>query len=118
MSAPPIVERLQGAVDRVLPAIEATLGRLADTPARPRDMEQMARALGALTRTLRELNTLLAQQQEREPRPDPEALRRSIARKLEAIIQEGREERPRQYLAAWEAFAAEAESAPAPPGSN
>jgi hypothetical protein len=36
MSTPPIVQRLQGAVDRVLPAIEATLGRLADAPARPR----------------------------------------------------------------------------------
>jgi hypothetical protein len=61
-----IVPRLQSAVARVLAAIEATTARLAAGPRHPRDIEQSARALSALTRTLRELNALLAQQ----PAPD------------------------------------------------
>lgn len=56
-----IVPRLQAAVAQVLPAIEATIARLAGGTHHPRDMEQAGRALGALTRTLRELNALLAQ---------------------------------------------------------
>jgi hypothetical protein len=56
-----IVPRLRGAVARVLPAIEATVGRLAAGPMPTREMERAARTLTALTRTLRELNTLLAQ---------------------------------------------------------
>jgi len=63
--APPdpaeIVPRLQGAVARVLPAIEATVARLAAGPMPPREMERAARTLTSLTRTLRELNTLLSQ---------------------------------------------------------
>src|SRR5262249_166617 len=59
-----VVPRLQGAVARVLPAIEATIARLAAGP-HPRELEQSARALGTLTRTLRELNALLAQQPRR-----------------------------------------------------
>jgi hypothetical protein len=58
-----IVPRLQGAVARVLPAIEATVARLAAGPMPPREMERAARTLTSLTRTLRELNTLLAEQQ-------------------------------------------------------
>ena len=57
-----LAPRLQSAVARVLPAIEATLAKLAASPQRPRELEQTARALGALMRTLRELNALLAQQ--------------------------------------------------------
>jgi hypothetical protein len=57
-----IVPRLQGAVARVLPAIEATVARLAAEPMPPREMERAARTLTVLTRTLRELNTLLAEQ--------------------------------------------------------
>jgi hypothetical protein len=51
-----IVPRLQSAVARVLPAIEATLARLAAGPQAPREMEQAARALNTMMRTLRELN--------------------------------------------------------------
>ena len=56
-----IVPRLRGAVARVLPAIEATVGKLAAGPMQPREMERAARTLTSLTRTLRELNTLLSQ---------------------------------------------------------
>jgi hypothetical protein len=59
----PIGERLQGATAQVLPAIEATLAKLTAGPVRPREMELAARALGSLTRTLRELNGLLSQHQ-------------------------------------------------------
>ena len=45
----------------MLPAIEATIHRLAAGPQRPREMEQTARALSTLTRALRELNALLSQ---------------------------------------------------------
>ena len=55
-----IVPRLQSAVARMLPAIEATIARLAEGPHRPRDMEQAGRALSSLIRALRELNALLA----------------------------------------------------------
>jgi hypothetical protein len=58
-----LVPRLESAVARVLPAIEATLAKLAVGPTPTRDMEQAARALSSLTRTLRELNSLLAQRQ-------------------------------------------------------
>jgi hypothetical protein len=64
-AAPPnpaeIVPRLQGAVARVLPAIEATVAKLAAGPMHPREMERAARTLTSLTRTLRELNGLLGQ---------------------------------------------------------
>ena len=66
-----IVPHLQSAVARVLPAIEATIDKLAAGPQAPRPLEQTARALGALTRTLRELNALLAQQ------PPPRPLRQT-----------------------------------------
>jgi hypothetical protein len=86
-----IVPRLQGAVGRVLPAIEAIVTRLATAPMPPREMERAARALAALTRTLRELNALLGQRQAREddddrPPRDVDALRRELARRLEAFI--------------------------------
>jgi hypothetical protein len=84
----PIGERLQAAVARVLPAIEATLARLAAGPISPREMEFAARTIGLLTRTLRELNGLLAQHKALEPKMNVEELRRSLARKLEAIIAE------------------------------
>jgi hypothetical protein len=56
-----IVPRLQSAVARVLPAIEATIARLASGTLNASELEKAGRTLGALTRTLRELNTLLAQ---------------------------------------------------------
>lgn len=104
----PIGQRLQGAVARVLPAIETTLTRLANGPGRLREMELAARTLGALIRTLRELNGLLAQYRPSEPGEDTEELRRSLARQLEAVIAQEHEDIPRRYLAGWEEFAAEA----------
>jgi hypothetical protein len=90
-----IVPRLQSAVARVLPAIEATLATLSAGPAHPREMERAARVLAALTRTLSELNGLLRQHEAGAASPahgvqprDPEEIRRSLARKLEAIIAE------------------------------
>ena len=62
-----IVPRLQSAVARVLPAIETIVARLAAGATHPREMEQAGRALGALTRALRELNGLLG---ERRPPDD------------------------------------------------
>jgi hypothetical protein len=83
-----IAQRLQGAVARVLPAIETTLANLAATTAHPREVERAARALAALTRTLRELNALLG----RYPVPDKDEaktldeFRRELARKMDAVI--------------------------------
>ena len=87
-----IVPRLQSAVARVLPAIEATIQRLAAGPLRPREMEQTARALGTLTRTLRELNALLREQplRAREDDPVPEdvdEMRFELARRIRAFIE-------------------------------
>ena len=85
-----ITQRLQGAVARVLPAIETTLGRIATGPTRPHEMEHAARALGALTRTLRELNALLAQHPApQDDGPDSlEEFRRRLAYKMEQVIAE------------------------------
>jgi hypothetical protein len=83
-----IAQRLQGAVARVLPAIEATLGRLAAAGTHPREMDGAARALAALTRTLRELNALLVQ----HPVPADEGpdnlddFRREFAARMDAVI--------------------------------
>jgi transposase-like protein len=62
-----IVPRLQTAVARVLRAIEAAVAKLGAGPAPPREMERSARVLAALTRTLRELSTLLDEHQSRAP---------------------------------------------------
>jgi hypothetical protein len=136
----PIGQRLQGAVARVLPAIEMTLASLAG-PVRPREMELAARALGSLTRTLRELNGLLSQHTADEPRRSTEELRQSVARKLQAIVAEQDDdpppedidefrnelarritafvesheaEIPAKYEAAWTEFAAQAKHAAEP----
>jgi transposase-like protein len=87
-----IAPRLQTAVARVLPAIEATIAKLAAGPLRPREMEQTTRALGALTRTLHELNALLSQHAPRSAIDDdaiPENLdefRDRLAQKIEAFL--------------------------------
>jgi hypothetical protein len=89
-----IVPRLQSAVARVLPAIEATIARLAEGPQRPREMEQAGRALGALTRTLRELNALLSEHNARAPccnchddmPEDLDAFREELARRIDAFV--------------------------------
>ncbi len=94
--APPdpaeIVPRLQGAVARVLPAIEATLAKLAAGPMQPREMERAARTLTSLTRTLRELNGLLSQHQtpgaaQHDDWPeDIDAFRIEFARRINAFV--------------------------------
>ena len=89
-----IVPRLQSAVARVLPAIEATIAKLAAGPQRPREMEQTARALGVLTRTLRELNGLLSQREAVSPYAsgyddmpeDLDAFRDELARRINAFV--------------------------------
>jgi len=89
-----IVPRLQSAVARVLPAIEATIARLAAGPHHPREMEQAGRALGALTRTLRELNALLSEHNGRagtaaeddDTPEDIDAYRDELARRIRAFV--------------------------------
>jgi hypothetical protein len=88
-----VVRRLQGAVARLLPAIDATVARFAAGPMHAREMERAARALATLTRTLRELNALLSQRQaaaaagEKKAR-DLDELRRELARRMNALIEE------------------------------
>jgi FAD/FMN-containing dehydrogenase len=83
-----IVPRLQGAVARVLPAIETTVAKLAAGPMHPREMERAARTLTSLTRTLRELNGLLSQypapQWDRGPE-DPDEFALELMRRLDAF---------------------------------
>lgn len=88
-----IVPRLQSAAARVLPAIEATIARLAAGPHQAREMEQAGRALSALTRTLRELNALLGQHHARgadewddDMPEDIDAFRHELARRIEAFV--------------------------------
>jgi hypothetical protein len=84
-----IVPRLQGAIARILQAIEATIARLAAGPQHLREMEQAGRALSALTRTLRELNALLSQHRADDDAPDPrdiDEFRQELARRLRGII--------------------------------
>ena len=89
-----IAQRLQSAAARVLPAIEAIIARLAAGPRHPREMEQAGRALGALTRTLRELNALLSQQKLQAPQPyddmpeDLDAFREALAQRIDALLAE------------------------------
>jgi hypothetical protein len=89
-----IAERLQGALARVLPAIEATLARLTASPQHPRETEQAARTLGVLMRTLRELNTLAgqhalpgaAEDHDDGPPEDIDEFRRELARRINAFV--------------------------------
>ncbi|TMJ01713.1 MAG: hypothetical protein E6G97_14830 [Alphaproteobacteria bacterium] len=91
-AAPPdpavIVPQLLGAVARLLPAIEATVAKLAAGPMPPREMERAARALTSLTRTLRELTGLLRQypppEGDRGP-DDPDEFFQGLLRKLEVF---------------------------------
>ncbi|MEJ0076274.1 MAG: hypothetical protein WDO17_12655 [Alphaproteobacteria bacterium] len=86
-----IVPRLQVSVARVLPAIEAIVAKLAAEPMPPREMERAARTLTSLTRTLRELNDLLSQHQDRatcdnDMPEDADAVRNELARRIEAFL--------------------------------
>src|SRR5581483_9796085 len=76
-----------------LPAIETTLGRLAAQAVHPRELEHAARALGSLTRTLRELNGLLSQRRAQadaldddEMPKDIDAFRQELARRIRLFI--------------------------------
>lgn len=107
-----IGDSVSAAIARVMPALEATLARLAG-PMEPRHMSEANRALALLTRTLRELNTLVAQHPPAaQTHEDVAALRESVARKLDAIVAEGeagraaereteRARRAQLYEAAW-----------------
>jgi hypothetical protein len=93
----PIAERLQGAVARVLPAIESIVATVGSGPMPPREMERAARSLTAVTRTLRELNNLLGQRQaaaddtdnddDNDDVPeDIDAFRLDLARRIDAFV--------------------------------
>lgn len=88
-----VVPRLQSAVARVLPAIEATLAKLAGSAMAPREMERAARTLTSLTRTLRELSELLSQHQPSTGRlcncdmpEDIDEFRNELARRINALV--------------------------------
>ena len=108
--AQPAGERLQGAAARVMRAIETTSARLTARPAPLRETEMAARALGSLTRTLRELNELLRQQPMKpDGDPPPEDLddfRNELARRLKAVVARHEAAIPARYEAAWNEFAA------------
>jgi hypothetical protein len=90
------MRRLQSAVARVLPAIEAIVAKLAAGPMHPREMERAGRALSSLTRTLRELQELLSRHQAGGADPcatcgcdlpaDPDAFRIELARRIETFV--------------------------------
>jgi hypothetical protein len=80
----------------VLPAIEATVGKLAAGPMPPREMERAARTLTSLTWTLRELNTLLIQYpappaDDRAP-DDPDEFALDLVRRMDAFVASRRAE--------------------------
>jgi hypothetical protein len=84
-----IALRLQAALARVVPAIEATVTRLGAGPTHPREMERAARALPALTRALRELKALMGQypapaNHDRGPE-DPDEFVLELARRMDAF---------------------------------
>jgi hypothetical protein len=135
----PTSERLQGAAARVMRAIETTSVRLTARPTQLRETEMAARALGSLTRTLRELNELLERHKAHEPQRSTEELRASVMRKLQAIVAKRdddpppedmdefrnelarrirnfvashEEQIPAKYEAAWNEFAAETAGVP------
>jgi hypothetical protein len=93
-----IAPRLQSAVARLLPAIEAAIAKLAAGPQHARAMEQTARTLGTLTRTLRELNALLAQHappaHDNDPIPENiDEFRTELARRIRAFVAARRAEK-------------------------
>jgi transposase-like protein len=108
----PASARLHGAAARVMRAIETTSAQLTAKPNHLRETEMAARALGSLTRTLRELNELLEQhpvKADDDPVPeDMNEFRRELARRLEDVIAKHEAQIPAKYEAAWSEFAAEA----------
>jgi hypothetical protein len=98
----PIAMRLQSAVDRVLPAIEATVAKLGTGPIHPREMERAARMLAALTRTLRELTSLRSPHQhpagdDDGPPTDMDERRNELARRIDALVESRLEARQRLF---------------------
>lgn len=83
----PTALRLQNAVAGVLAAIEAIVARIG--AARVGESDRLARALAALTRTLREFNTLQGQYEEASPDDSPadiDEFRRALAGKIDAFV--------------------------------
>ena len=84
----PSALRLQGAVANVLAAIEAIVAKI--STGRTAECDRSARALAALTRTLRELNTLQSQYEEPaaddDSRVDIDEFRFALARKIDAFV--------------------------------
>jgi len=84
----PTALRLQDAVASVLAAIEAIVAKI--STGRTAESDRSARALAALTRTLRELNTLQGQYEELSPDDDSpvdiDEFRRALARKIDAFV--------------------------------
>jgi hypothetical protein len=81
--------RLQAALARVLPAIEAALARLA-TSTHPRELDHAARTLAGLTKTLREFKALLSEYPVPDPDndrgpDDPDEFALEVARRLNAF---------------------------------
>jgi len=83
----PTALRLQGAVASVLAAIEAIVAKIG--AGRTAESDRSARALAALTRTLRELNTLQSQYEEPAADDSPadiDEFRFALARKIDAFV--------------------------------
>jgi len=83
----PTALRLQNAVAGVLAAIEAIVAKIG--AARVGESERLARALAALTRTLREFNTLQGQYEEPVTDDSPadiDEFRLALARKIDAFV--------------------------------
>jgi len=83
----PTALRLQNAVAGILAAIEAIVAKIG--AARVGESDRLARALAALTRTLREFNTLQGQYEELSPDDSPadiEEFRLALARKIDALV--------------------------------
>ena len=90
-----IVPRLKAAAARVLPAIEVAIARLASGTLNATDLEKTGRTLATLTRTLRELNALLVQNNagldaDKSDLPDSydniEDFRVALARRIRGLV--------------------------------
>jgi hypothetical protein len=82
-----IAQRLQGAITRVLAAIDAALAGLSAS-SHPRDIDRAGRAVAALTRTLHELNALKEQSPSFDPAndrgpDDPDEFAKLLLKRLE-----------------------------------
>jgi hypothetical protein len=107
----PAREQLQDAVARVMRAIETTSARLA-AGVHLRETETAARALGSLTRTMRDLDGLLGQHPvagDDDPPPENmDEFRNELARRIRVVIERHNAGIPARYEAAWHEFAAQA----------